>query len=50
MFVGGCARKYLTNDEIDDIDVATILTTSQIKEKLNNSNLKFLTVELNMEP
>ena len=40
MFVGGCVRKYLTNDEIDDIDVATILTTSQIKEKLGNSKFK----------
>ena len=40
MFVGGCVRKYLTNDEIDDIDVATILTTSQIKEKLSNSKFK----------
>ena len=24
-FVGGCVRKYLSNEKIDDIDVATIL-------------------------
>ena len=31
-FVGGCVRKYLTNDEIEDIDIATILNTDEIKE------------------
>ena len=24
-FVGGCVRKYLSNDDIDDIDIATCL-------------------------
>ena len=24
-FVGGCVKKYLLNEEIDDIDIATIL-------------------------
>jgi poly(A) polymerase len=37
-FVGGCVRKHLTNDIIDDIDIATILSTSEIKEKFKNSN------------
>ena len=32
-FVGGCVRKHLLNEKIDDIDIATILTTDQIKEK-----------------
>ena len=41
-FVGGCVRKYLLNEKIDDIDVATILTTDQIKEKLKDTNLKIL--------
>ena len=25
MFVGGCVRKFLTNEDIDDIDIASIL-------------------------
>ena len=41
-FVGGCVRKYLSNDEIDDIDVATILSTQEIKEKLKNTKLKII--------
>ena len=41
-FVGGCVRKYLLNEKIDDIDVATILTTDQIKEKFKNTNLKLI--------
>ena len=31
-FVGGCVRNYLLNEKIDDIDIATILTTDQIKK------------------
>ena len=41
-FVGGCVRKYLSNDKIDDIDIATILTTDQIKEKLRDTGLKVI--------
>ena len=41
-FVGGCVRKYLSGEKIDDIDVATTLTTEQIKEKLKNTNLKII--------
>ncbi len=41
-FVGGCVRKYLTNEKIDDIDIATILTTDQIKEKFKDTNLKVI--------
>ena len=41
-FVGGCVRKYLTNDIIDDIDIATILSTSEIKEKFKNTNFKVI--------
>ena len=37
MFVGGCVRKYLSNQKIDDIDIATILTTDQIKEKFKDT-------------
>ncbi len=41
-FVGGCVRKHLSGEKIDDIDIATILTTDQIKEKLKNENLKIV--------
>ena len=29
-FVGGCVRKHLTHDKVDDIDIATILSTEDI--------------------
>jgi poly(A) polymerase len=41
-FVGGCVRKHLTNDIIDDIDIATILSTSEIKEKFKNTDFKVI--------
>jgi len=41
-FVGGCVRKFLTNDTIDDIDVATILNTEEIKERFKNTNFKVI--------
>tara|TARA_B100000963_G_scaffold359304_1_gene386284 strand:+ start:11726 stop:12973 length:1248 start_codon:yes stop_codon:yes gene_type:complete len=42
MFVGGCVRKFLNNEKIDDIDIATSITTSQIKEKFKNSNYNII--------
>ena len=39
-FVGGCVRKYLTGEKIDDIDVATTLTTDEIKDRFKNTNFK----------
>ena len=39
-FVGGCVRKYLTNDKVDDIDIATILSSREIKEKFKNTDFK----------
>ena len=41
-FVGGCVRKYLLSDEIDDIDIATILSSSEIKEKFKNTKFKII--------
>ena len=41
-FVGGCVRKYLSNDDIDDIDIATILSSEEIKEKFKNTNFKVI--------
>ena len=42
-FVGGCVRKYLSTDKIDDIDIATTLSAEEIKEKFKNT--KFNLVE-----
>ena len=41
-FVGGCVRKYLTNSVIDDIDIATILSTEEIKERFKETNFKIM--------
>ena len=42
MFVGGCVRKHLLNEEIDDIDIATTLTTDQIKKKFEGSKFEII--------
>ncbi len=39
-FVGGCVRKHLSNDDIDDIDIATTLSSEEIKERFNNTNFR----------
>ena len=39
-FVGGCVRKYLSNDDIDDIDIATTLSSEEIKKRFNNTNFR----------
>jgi len=41
-FVGGCVRKHLSNEKIDDIDIATILKVDQIKEKFKETNFKVI--------
>ena len=41
-FVGGCVRKFLTYEEIDDIDIATILSINEIKERFDNTNFKVI--------
>tara|TARA_B100000700_G_scaffold273766_1_gene318362 strand:- start:1401 stop:2663 length:1263 start_codon:yes stop_codon:yes gene_type:complete len=41
-FVGGCVRKHLLGENIDDIDIATILTTEQIKERFKDTNFKII--------
>ncbi|MDA8687937.1 CCA tRNA nucleotidyltransferase [Candidatus Pelagibacter bacterium] len=41
-FVGGCVRKYLTDDSIDDIDIATILSTDEIKERFKDTNFRVI--------
>jgi len=42
MFVGGCVRKHILNEKIDDIDIATIFTPNQIKEKFKNTKVKVI--------
>ena len=42
MFVGGCVRKFLNNEIIDDIDIATIFSPEEIKEKFKDSNFKII--------
>ena len=39
-FVGGCVRKHLSNNEIDDIDIATIHSVSEIEKRFKNTNFK----------
>ncbi len=41
-FVGGCVRKFLSGEKVDDIDIATILTTNEIKEKFKGSKFKII--------
>ena len=42
MFVGGCVRKHLLNEEIDDIDIATSLTTDQIKKRFDGTKFNVI--------
>ena len=42
MFVGGCVRKYISKEDIDDIDAATILKTDQIKQKFENTKIQVI--------
>ena len=42
MFVGGCVRNFLTNENIDDIDIASIFFPEKIKEKFKNSEFEVI--------
>jgi poly(A) polymerase len=42
MFVGGCVRNFLNNENIDDIDIASIFSPEEIKEKFKNSEFKVI--------
>ena len=39
MFVGGSVRKYLLNQKVDDIDIATTLKPDEIIKKFENSKI-----------
>ena len=41
-YVGGCIRKILKNETVDDIDLATNLNPSQISACLKKNNINFL--------
>ncbi len=40
-YVGGCVRKIINNEQVDDIDLATNIDPTKVKEALKNNNLKF---------
>ena len=40
-YVGGCVRKILNNEKVDDVDMATNLNPEEIKEVLKKKNIKF---------
>jgi len=41
-FVGGCVRKSISGENIDDIDLATILEPSEVKKRLNEKDIKVI--------
>ena len=42
MYVGGCLRKIISREKVDDIDLATSLTPDQVKKKLSIKNVKVI--------
>ena len=40
-FVGGCLRKILNNEKVDDIDLATNMNPDQVKLILKKNNIKY---------
>ena len=40
-YVGGCVRKIINNEKVDDIDLATNIEPTKVKEALENKNIKF---------
>ena len=41
-FVGGCVRKAICGESIDDIDLATSFAPNEVKKRLNKENIKVL--------
>jgi len=41
-FVGGCVRKALCGENIDDIDLATSLEPNEVKKRLTEKNIKVI--------
>ena len=42
MYVGGCLRKIINNENVDDIDLATNLEPNQICEVFKKNNINYL--------
>ena len=42
MLVGGCVRNFLADENVDDIDIASVFTPEEIKEKFKNSKFKVI--------
>ena len=42
MFVGGCVRNFLNDENIDDIDIASIFSPEELKEKFKDSEFKII--------
>ena len=40
-FVGGCIRKIINQEEVDDIDLATNITPDEVCDALNKNQIKF---------
>ena len=40
-YVGGCVRKIIKKEVVDDIDLATNLTPQQVCESLKNNNINY---------
>ncbi len=40
-YVGGCVRKIINNEKVDDIDLATNIKPTKVKEALKNKNINF---------
>ena len=41
-YVGGCVRKFLRKEDIDDIDIATVFTPEEIKAKFNRTDIRVI--------
>ena len=41
-FVGGCVRKAIKNEKIDDIDLATNLVPNEVKKKLTSNGIQVI--------
>tara|TARA_Y100001970_G_C14227747_1_gene856704 strand:+ start:33 stop:1307 length:1275 start_codon:yes stop_codon:yes gene_type:complete len=46
-YVGGCVRKIINRETVDDIDLATNLKPDQVIECLNNNKIKFYETGIN---
>ena len=38
---GGCVRKIINNEKVDDIDLATNIEPTKVKEALKNKNINY---------